>query len=458
MSLARLVVTAVRIEGRTKAEVSRDYGVSPRWVYELCPAVRRRGGGGPGTSVTPAPGEPSADAGPGRGGDRRAPQGARRPGPGCRRPHDRLSPDQRHGAAPSVATIWRILSAGASSPPSLRSAQELVHPVPGRSTERALAGRHHPLDLADGTEVEILNVIDDHSRFLVASDVRTITKAADVVASFHRAAAAHGFPASMLTDNGAVFTRRPAGAGARSSWRPRRSGSATCTPARITPRPAARWSGSTRPRRSGSPSRNQRRLSSSSGPARLVPRLLQRRPRSGRRATNPCRTFAARPKAAPGHRGSSSLHFRVRATRSTSPGRSRCATTRGSTTSGWGVGSSAPGCSCSWPISTSGPERGRAMRRLTPDPTQDYQPHGRSWVEGCPDISAHDLLETSHGGRGGIRTHGGHVAHGGFQDQGLLHPLGHPPAAICRGIFGPDGRGTSVPPGCRLLLPITDDP
>src|SRR6266516_5746586 len=36
MSLARLLVTAVRVEGRTKAEISRDYGVSPRWVYELC--------------------------------------------------------------------------------------------------------------------------------------------------------------------------------------------------------------------------------------------------------------------------------------------------------------------------------------------------------------------------------------------------------------------------------------
>ena len=35
MSLARLVVTAVRIEGRTKAEVARDYGVSRRWVHEL---------------------------------------------------------------------------------------------------------------------------------------------------------------------------------------------------------------------------------------------------------------------------------------------------------------------------------------------------------------------------------------------------------------------------------------
>jgi transposase len=36
MSLARLVVTAVGVEGRTKAEVSRDYGVSSRWIYEIC--------------------------------------------------------------------------------------------------------------------------------------------------------------------------------------------------------------------------------------------------------------------------------------------------------------------------------------------------------------------------------------------------------------------------------------
>ena len=63
--------------------------------------------------------------------------------------------------------------------------------------------------LADGTDVEILNVIDDHSRFLVASVARSVFKAADVVAAFHEAAAAHGFPASLLTDNGAVFTAVP---------------------------------------------------------------------------------------------------------------------------------------------------------------------------------------------------------------------------------------------------------
>ena len=74
--------------------------------------------------------------------------------------------------------------------------------------------RRIPLShFADGTEVEILNALDDHSRFLVASDARAVFKAADIVASFHEAVAAHGLPASLLTDNGAVFTAAPRGGG-----------------------------------------------------------------------------------------------------------------------------------------------------------------------------------------------------------------------------------------------------
>jgi transposase len=42
-SLARLVVTAVRVEGRPKAVVARDYRVSRQWVHEL---VRRFDEGG----------------------------------------------------------------------------------------------------------------------------------------------------------------------------------------------------------------------------------------------------------------------------------------------------------------------------------------------------------------------------------------------------------------------------
>lgn len=35
MSLARVVVTAVVVEGRSKASVARDYGVARSWVFEL---------------------------------------------------------------------------------------------------------------------------------------------------------------------------------------------------------------------------------------------------------------------------------------------------------------------------------------------------------------------------------------------------------------------------------------
>jgi hypothetical protein len=60
--------------------------------------------------------------------------------------------------------------------------------------------------LAGGAEVEVLNVIDDHSRLCVASVALRIFKAVDVVTTFHEAAGHHGLPASVLSDNGAVFT------------------------------------------------------------------------------------------------------------------------------------------------------------------------------------------------------------------------------------------------------------
>lgn len=33
--MTRLVITAVRVEGRSKSEVARDSGVSRRWVQKL---------------------------------------------------------------------------------------------------------------------------------------------------------------------------------------------------------------------------------------------------------------------------------------------------------------------------------------------------------------------------------------------------------------------------------------
>jgi hypothetical protein len=51
-----------------------------------------------------------------------------------------------------------------------------------------------------------LNIIDDHSRLAVASHARSSFRAADVVATFAAAGAEQGLPASLLTDNAAVFT------------------------------------------------------------------------------------------------------------------------------------------------------------------------------------------------------------------------------------------------------------
>lgn len=43
MSKARLVITAVVLEGRTQADVARDYGVSKGWVSKLVARYRTEG-------------------------------------------------------------------------------------------------------------------------------------------------------------------------------------------------------------------------------------------------------------------------------------------------------------------------------------------------------------------------------------------------------------------------------
>jgi transposase InsO family protein len=214
MSLARLVVTAVLVEGRPKAAVAREYGVSRRWVHELVTRFLAEGE----TGLQPR---------------------SRRPGASPHRISDALEDEivelrkalgdegldagahtiayhleRRHGTAPAVSTIWRVLSRrGFVTPqPQKRPKSSFVRFEAQMPNERWQADITH-WALADGTDVEILNVLDDHSRFLVASDARGVFKAADVVASFHAGTASCGFPASLLTDNGAVFTAGPRGGG-----------------------------------------------------------------------------------------------------------------------------------------------------------------------------------------------------------------------------------------------------
>jgi transposase InsO family protein len=62
--------------------------------------------------------------------------------------------------------------------------------------------------LADGTDVEILNWLDDHSRYLLSCTAHTPVSGDDVVAVFLDVVGEYGPPTSTLTDNGSVYTSR----------------------------------------------------------------------------------------------------------------------------------------------------------------------------------------------------------------------------------------------------------
>ncbi len=56
--------------------------------------------------------------------------------------------------------------------------------------------------------VEIVNFLDDHSRLCLASVCLPVTKVLDVLAIFQGICESFGTPASLLTDNGAIYTAR----------------------------------------------------------------------------------------------------------------------------------------------------------------------------------------------------------------------------------------------------------
>jgi transposase InsO family protein len=103
--------------------------------------------------------------------------------------------------APSTSTIRRILhEAGLITPePRKRPRSSYVRFEAAQPNETWQSDATH-WRLADGTDVEILNWLDDHSRFLLSCTVHQPLNGDDVVASFLEVIDRHGPPASTLTD------------------------------------------------------------------------------------------------------------------------------------------------------------------------------------------------------------------------------------------------------------------
>jgi transposase InsO family protein len=110
---------------------------------------------------------------------------------------------------PSVSTIRRILhAAGLVVPePRKRPRSSWIRFEAAAPNEVWQSDFTH-WQLADGSEVEIISWLDDHSRYLLGCTVFERVSGDDVVATFTAAGDTHGWPAATLTDNGAVYTSR----------------------------------------------------------------------------------------------------------------------------------------------------------------------------------------------------------------------------------------------------------
>lgn len=111
--------------------------------------------------------------------------------------------------APSEATIWRILvrRGFVTAQPSKRPKASMRRFEADRPNERWQAD-HTEWTLAGGRRVQILNIIDDHSRLCVASVAAATVTSTMVWETFEAAGIRWGWPSSCLSDNGVVFSGR----------------------------------------------------------------------------------------------------------------------------------------------------------------------------------------------------------------------------------------------------------
>ena len=215
MSMARLVITAVSVEGRSKSVVARDYGISRVWVQKLVKRFEAEGE----AAYWPRSRRPHANP---RAvsleiGDQiirlRKTLTKRGLDAGAETIAAHLA-TVGVDPVPATSTIWRILSRRGFvvGQPQKRPRSSWKSFCAEQPNERWQADITH-WRLADGSEVEICNILDDHSRVNIAAKARRITLGSQVVDTFLAAFTRWGAPASVLTDNGAVFTAKQRGEG-----------------------------------------------------------------------------------------------------------------------------------------------------------------------------------------------------------------------------------------------------
>lgn len=206
MDIGRYLVEAHLREGRTVAELALAHGVHRSWLYKLLARYRAEGEAG----LVPRSRRPRRSPAAMSGAlaeeivamrQNLLDQGL---DAGALTIHWHLA--RRHGAVPSVSSVWRVLRRrGLVTPePHKRPRSSFVRFEAELPNECWQSDMTHWL--AAGRGCEIVNFIDDHSRLCLASVALAVTTAVDVGQIFQAARARHGTPAAVLTDNGCIFT------------------------------------------------------------------------------------------------------------------------------------------------------------------------------------------------------------------------------------------------------------
>jgi len=202
----QIIVASVVSQGLGVRATAQKYGVSPAWVSTLVSRYRAEGP----TAFEPRSKRPHANpkATPPEVEDRiielRKELLDLGTDAGADTIHTHL---EREGlTAPSISTIQRILTRRGFVTPApkkrpkssyIRFAAEL----PNECWQSDMTHWH----LEDATPVEILTFLDDHSRLVLSIRAFPTTSMENVRRLFARTCGVFGTPASVLTDNGAIY-------------------------------------------------------------------------------------------------------------------------------------------------------------------------------------------------------------------------------------------------------------
>jgi transposase InsO family protein len=209
MSKQRVIVLSVVEQGLTPTQAATKFGVSRQWVHHLL--ARHRDGG--------------LDAV-----DARSHRPATNPRRTSAELSDRIVALRRtltsqgldagpvtiawhlHQAGlpvPSTSTIRRILhAAGLVTPEPKKRPRSSYHRFEAAQPNECWQSDFTHWRLADGSDVEVLNWLDDHSRYLLSATVFNRVTGPQVIVTFLQAIADNGYPTATLTDNGLVYTAR----------------------------------------------------------------------------------------------------------------------------------------------------------------------------------------------------------------------------------------------------------